>query len=255
MWCKVCSPGALTRTKHLLASVSTIRHFRSKLKHRSKLLISVGFESVTAECHFLKSTAGPSGENSGEYEAAEILDAESQCDVVVLTLEQPIHVRAGAMLLAIKLDTQKRNECRLAFHGSILKTGEKEIAELPVFRTKERRGVVERAHDPRTLICNGLFKKETDISVFNHMLVHLQGCDGSSLGVGRIDGTFGKQVTNSQYKAIVSPNRICILKGKCRISLSEDICQQVTTKLEKNQMAEVILRSKVYQNGKKIISY
>jgi len=99
------------------------------------------------------------------------------------------------MFLAIKLDTQKRNECRLAFHGSILKEGEKELAELPIFRTKERKGAVERVHDTRTLICQGLFKKETDVSIFKNMLVHLESSDGSSIGIARIEGTFGKQVT------------------------------------------------------------
>ncbi len=85
------------------------------------------------------------------------------------------------------------NQCRIAFHGRALHLfankayREQELAELRVFKPKRREGVVERRQDESTVIGRGLFKKETNMELFNGLRVGL-----SSGEQGVIEGGFGQ---------------------------------------------------------------
>ena len=65
-------------------------------------------------------------------------------------------------------------------------------ARLRVFKRKQREGAVERWADERTAIGRGLFKKETDISLFENMRV-VTGAGHE----GVLVGAFGK---SGKYK-------------------------------------------------------
>ena len=64
--------------------------------------------------------------------------------------------------------------CRLAFYGRAIALVDAAdaaaLARLRVTKLKAKHGVVERVgRDGRTAICRGMFKKETDLSMFRGM--------------------------------------------------------------------------------------
>ena len=66
--------------------------------------------------------------------------------------------------------------CRLACYGRLAaiidadKAGE--LAKLRVYRLKQKQGSIDRvAKDGQSAVCKGMFKKETDISLFAGMRV------------------------------------------------------------------------------------
>jgi len=68
--------------------------------------------------------------------------------------------------------------CRLAFYGRAVALVDPAdaaaLARLRVAKLKAKHGVIERVgRDGRTAICRGMFKKETDLSVFRGMKVRL----------------------------------------------------------------------------------
>ena len=66
--------------------------------------------------------------------------------------------------------------CRLAFYGRLaaLVNADQpaELAKLRVYKTKRKAGALDRvAKDGLSAVCRGMFKKETDISLFSGMRV------------------------------------------------------------------------------------
>ncbi|KAI1713934.1 elongation factor tu GTP binding domain-containing protein [Ditylenchus destructor] len=224
----ICSPNALTKTVKLFGTVKLIRQFRSQLKSRCRLQLTVGFESSTVECQFLKLYPKEDNPNEMEYELCDTLDSE-KCDHVRLTLEHPVYTRLGTMYLAAKLDIQKPLECRLAFHGTV--KGINETAEPEIFRRKYKQGSVERVEDDYSVICKGLFKKESDFSIFTGMIVNL-----STGERGLIAGSFGKQ-------------------GKCRLRIDDKLEADTIAKVQNGEEVIVTLRLKQYQNPKRLVAY
>lgn len=108
-----------------------------------------------------------------------------------------------------KLDTDIHlNQCRIAFHGHTLhlfankdfketsanamKSAESvadtyQLSQLKVYKEKAKEGVVERKQDEQTIIGKALFKKETNMELFNGLKVTL-----STGETGVIEGSFGQ---------------------------------------------------------------
>ena len=64
---------------------------------------------------------------------------------------------------------------------------ETSLPKLKVYKTKSREGVVERKVDDYSIVCRGLFKKETNMEAFVGLKVNL-----SSGELGTIEGSFGQ---------------------------------------------------------------
>ena len=121
-----------------------------------------------------------------------------------------------------KLDTDIHlNQCRIAFHGralhlfankdfkdtsvSSLKAAEAQantyqLAHLRVYKQKAKEGVVERMQDEMTVIGKALFKKETNMELFNGLRVTL-----STGEAGVIEGSFGQ---SGKFKVRISGKRV-----------------------------------------------
>ncbi|KAH7722035.1 elongation factor Tu GTP binding domain-containing protein [Aphelenchoides avenae] len=223
----ICEPGALTKIHQFLGTVKRIKQFHHQLRTRSKVHLSVGFEAVMAECQFLLPAADEPA-TTDEYEwSDEMTEATS---VVLLKLDQPVHSRVGALFLATKLDAQESTECRIAFYGHVQRNVEHE-GELPIFRRKQREGTIERVENANSVICTGLFKKETDFSHFNDMRVQF-----STGERGRIEGAFGKQ-------------------GKCRVAIPGGLQEDTLEQVKSGQLISVHLRMKKYLSSKKLVAY
>jgi len=106
----------------------------------------------------------------------------------------------NSLLIGSKLDTDIHlNQCRIAFYGRVLHSFvSKDFKEpsndkvtphlnsLKVYKIKQKEGTVERKHDEFTVIGKSLFKKETNMDLFNGLKVRLstgeQGVIESSFG-------------------------------------------------------------------------
>ena len=125
-------------------------------------------------------------------------------------------------ILGSKLDTDVHtSSCRLAFEGQLLLpiTSEKykteDLPRLKVFKIKEKTGIVERANNDQELIGKNMFKKETNIHLFDGFKVSLSSPISM---VGSIDGPFGQSgkllMLQILYKLMKFLIKILMLKEK-----------------------------------------
>ena len=72
--------------------------------------------------------------------------------------------------------SQDAPTCRLAFYGRILKlidpANPTALQQLKIYKLKQKQGSIDRVSpDGLSAVCKGMFKKETDISLFAGMKV------------------------------------------------------------------------------------
>lgn len=174
----IFEPGALSRTRFVYASAHKITFFKPKLINRCKLLISVGFNAMLAECQFFVEA-----DSVDEFELKS--DDDEDFSSVLLSFDSPIYTKPDSLYIASKLDSQDSG-CRFAFHGKIQRILNDD-RELCRFRRKIKFGQVERIENETSLICKNMFKKESNIDRFIGMPVKL-----STGEKGFIESTFGK---------------------------------------------------------------
>ncbi|GBG89227.1 hypothetical protein CBR_g48935 [Chara braunii] len=97
----------------------------------------------------------------------------SQRHWALLLYDSPIYCPIGSLLIGSRLDADIHvNQCRLAFHGNLVKAIDPEKKEtLRVYKMKTKEGMIERFVDEHTVIGKGMFKKETDMSLFTVSLL------------------------------------------------------------------------------------
>uniref|UniRef100_A0A8R1TXP1 Tr-type G domain-containing protein n=1 Tax=Onchocerca volvulus TaxID=6282 RepID=A0A8R1TXP1_ONCVO len=215
----IFEPETLRCVQFLLVSVNRIVHFQGILHQSSKLHISTGFETVTGQCQFLTSP----GEKD-DYEVVQELNETVK--FAIFNLERPVYTKEGSFYITSRLDYQGKG-CRFIFHGKFLKLldNDKQICR---FRRKKKVGKVERIENERSIICNSLFKKETNIDICCNMNVYL-----STGEVGRLESAFGKN-------------------GKVRVSFSEDLAKSTRTAYKNGLEIQVSLYFKKFLNSGKI---
>lgn len=82
-----------------------------------------------------------------------------------------------AVLIGSRLDaSQEASTCRLAFYGRVLKrldpNDASALQQIKIYKLKQKRGSIDRvAPDGLAAVCKGMFKRETDISLFCGMKV------------------------------------------------------------------------------------
>lgn len=154
--CLVGAPGALRAVKSVLATVNPVIFFRNTLNSKTKMHISVAFETIMAECQFLRE------QENGEFEQLSIM--ESPCHVL-LNFEKSVFVPENFSIpfMASRLEQQKG--CRFAFSGVFRDISQ--VEKIRKFTRKTRKGQVERIEkDGYSAICTGMFKAETNFEVF-----------------------------------------------------------------------------------------
>ncbi|VDP17752.1 unnamed protein product [Onchocerca flexuosa] len=211
----IFEPGTLHCVQFLLVSVNRIVHFQGILHQSSKLHISTGFDTVTGQCQFLASP----GEKD-DYEVVQELNETVK--FAIISLERPVYTKEGSFYITSRLDYQGKG-CRFVFHGKFLKLldNDKQICR---FRRKKKIGRVERIENERNIICNSLFKKETNVDIYYNMNVYL-----STGEVGRLESAFGKN-------------------GKVRVSFSEDLAESTKTSCKNGLEIQVTLYFKKFLN-------
>jgi len=221
----VCTPGVLPTISAAVVSVQKIPYFKSTVNTKAKFHITLGHETVMGKAVFFglyeqgeksESFDGKKFDFTTEYMYQDELIPETksaatdkttaasgtdepgkvtpQQQFAVLELEKPVTCPANSIVIGSKLDTDiHSNVCRLAFHGHILeaitepKYMETVLPSVKVYKNKSRQGVVERKADEYSVICKGLFKKESNIDVFIGLKVKL-----STGEEGVIESSFGQ---------------------------------------------------------------
>ena len=210
----VCHPSSVPTIFAGIIRVEKIHYYKGSVLSKAKFHVTVGHETVMGKAQFFGlpvSVDPPSDvevfDFAQEYlfqdelhEGSKGKDEESEPEVhlqhqyAVLELEKPVTCPNSSLVIGSRLDTDIHlNTCRLAFHGKFLTMfTEKNFAEtilpkLRIFKKKSRVGEVERATDEYSLVGKGLFKKETNISLFSNLKVRL-----STGEAGVIEGGFGQ---------------------------------------------------------------
>lgn len=82
-----------------------------------------------------------------------------------------------SIIIGSRLDaSQQAATCRLAFYGRILKlldpTDPSVLQQLKIYKLKQKQGSIDRVSpDGLSAVCKGMFKRETDLSLFSGMKV------------------------------------------------------------------------------------
>ena len=223
----IFSPGALVKAKNLLVKIQKIEQFKYDLKSQAKIHVSIGFETLMADCSFLKAELN----SEEEFEQQDGLNSEGVTHAL-LELQRNIYVKGteDEICLGSKLDSQKPTECRFAFHGRITRNLES-ANEIKRCRRKQREGTIDRIESDTSVICSGLFKKETTMDIFNGMHVRI-GDDGKD--IGRIENAFGKN-------------------GKVRIIISDGLSESTKDAVKNGQKIKVLLKMKKFVGINKIV--
>ena len=112
----------------------------------------------------------------------------------LLEYDHMVVIPPDAKVLGSRLDTDVHtSSCRLAFEGQIIHTFKSEkyksedLNRLKVFKLKEKSGLIERANNEYELIGKNMFKKESNLQLFDGFKVKI-----STGEIGVMDGPFGQ---------------------------------------------------------------
>ena len=112
----------------------------------------------------------------------------------LLEFDHMVVIPPDAKVLGSRLDTDVHtSSCRLAFEGQIIHTLNSEkyksedLNQLKVFKLKEKTGLIERANNDFELIGKNMFKKESNLHLFDGFKVKI-----STGEIGVMDGPFGQ---------------------------------------------------------------
>jgi selenocysteine-specific elongation factor len=115
---------------------------------------------------------------------------------VLLEFDAPVVCPNGVQLIGSRLDLNNETTftCRIGFYGKVCRVfSAQEAVALPVklFKHKEKVGAVDRIMPNGEMIGRGLFKRDTDITLFLGLKVTVRNTGGEELS-GVIDSSFGK---------------------------------------------------------------
>ncbi|XP_064458236.1 selenocysteine-specific elongation factor-like isoform X2 [Ornithodoros turicata] len=198
----VSTPGHVTSTLLAVARVQRIPYFKGKCISGAKFHITAMHDTLLARVTFFSREPG----SNEEAKSTALLDMDrdyawepelEQSDAkvwfVLLEMEHPLLLHPGTLLIGSKLDMDVQGTaCRIAFHGHVCRAFSeaddcRHSGALRVFKCKCKEGVVERVVNEHEVIVRSLFKKESNISNFSGLKVHL-----SSGEQGTLLGSFGQ---------------------------------------------------------------
>ena len=256
----VCQPSSIPTIFAGIIRVEKIQYYKGQVLSKAKFHITVGHETVMGKAQFFGLPVSAdvlqnadSFDFTQEYVFQEELHVQSKENekesadnmeiavnlkhqYAVLELEKPVTCPNSSLVIGSRLDTDIHlNTCRLAFHGKFLEVltdknyVETSLPKLRIFKMKSRVGEVERAVDEYSLVGRGLFKKETDISLFSNLKVRLTTGEA-----GVIEGGFGQSgkfkvriptgLSSESFSQMTAGQR---KKGKGKVMAVEEIGEKV----------------------------
>jgi selenocysteine-specific elongation factor len=203
----LCSPGALPTIDAAIIDLNKINYYKGTITTKSKFHISMMHDTVMARLSVFgyygsKDDLPVDGFDFSKhylYQDELLTSNDGQqpfpsLQFALLEFEHPVTCSNSCLVIGSKLDTDiHANVCRIAFHGKLLfpmadqKYQVNILPQLNVYKDKTKEGLVERKADEYSVVCRGLFKKESKIDQFVGLKVKLStGEDGV------IEGSFGQ---------------------------------------------------------------
>eukprot|EP01128_Nolandella_sp_AFSM9_P000376 TRINITY_DN10538_c0_g1_i1.p1 TRINITY_DN10538_c0_g1~~TRINITY_DN10538_c0_g1_i1.p1 ORF type:complete len:539 (-),score=129.03 TRINITY_DN10538_c0_g1_i1:240-1856(-) len=224
----ICSPNSVALLSQVLVTVSAISFFKWKISPSFKYHVSIGHYTVMASFSFfspstsdtlVKELEDESSNTATNFQLAE--DYENIGDqlkenyaLAVMTLATPIYAPLHSLYIASKLDIDvDSKDCRLAFHGKLVRALSPAEAQLKLFTRKNLEGIVDRVTSKRELIAANLFAKGADVNLFVGLQVTLENGDA-----GTIASAFGKS-------------------GKFKVTFTKDFSEPAPAKSTKVMLA------------------
>lgn len=190
-----CSIDSSIFAESMIIEFNKIDYYKKLVASKEIFHISIGHTTRTAKLTFFTPINASEDNNFTRESKYLYLDSETLPEnlpeiskiFVHLDFQKPILCFQNSLIVASKLDMDLNNEsvntCRLAFHSRIIDTN----FNPDIFKPKVRSGWVDRLHDSDTLIIKNMFKKETNLDIFNNLHVVLDTGEK-----GQIIGPFGK---------------------------------------------------------------
>jgi selenocysteine-specific elongation factor len=212
----VSSPGLLPTAYAIIIALKKIRFFKGEIVSGAKFHVSIGHSTILSTITLFNTEIIDEKKFSydDQYSYLQSLGEENEA-FALLEFDHPLVIALNSKVLGSKLDTDVHTtSCRLAFEGhlEVALTSEKykteDLNRLQVFKIKEKSGLIERANNEMELIGKNMFKKETNIHLFDGFKVKL-----SSGQTGVMDGPFGQsgkfkvrldQPLNEEVKNLIS---------------------------------------------------
>lgn len=192
----VSSPGLLPTAYAIIINLNKIRYYKGDIVSGAKFHVSIGHSTILSTITLFNHEVIDKPDKfsyDNQYSYLPSLGEENQA-FALLEFDHPLVIALSSKILGSKLDTDVHTtSCRLAFEGhlEIALTSEKykteDLNNLKVFKIKEKVGLIERANNEMELIGKNMFKKETNIHLFDGFKVSLS--NGQS---GQMDGPFGQ---------------------------------------------------------------
>jgi len=209
----VCKPGVLPSTLAIIIGMDKIRFYKGDLVSGTKYHCSIGHSTVLCNLTLFFHEDVEENESfdfNNDYSYAKAyadifpdnVENEKSDDRIkkavkiyaLLEFDNMVVIPPDAKVLGSRLDTDVHtSSCRLAFEGQIVHTFKSEkykledLNQLKVFKLKEKTGVIERANNDYELIGKNMFKKESNLQLFDGFKVKI-----STGEIGFMDGPFGQ---------------------------------------------------------------
>ena len=190
------SSEPLISRKFLLLEAKRVKYFKTELRSKTKIHISVLNESVLCkQILIVKPT------KFGFEYLDKVEEGEEEFHLII-ELEKAINILPGAIVIGSKLDSHPSlQKCRIAFYGKWINAEFDEKLKV-VYKLKEKYSFIDRIVSENRLICKGIssdlstltFKSgKESISKYIGMKVSIYktGQVNLSVAVGFIDSLFG----------------------------------------------------------------
>ena len=207
----IAEPNFVKNAFAVIVSLNRIKHFKANIETGSKFHISIGHETLIGKIDLfglvendLKNSNNTQElfDFNQEYVYLNELGEEANQDKKIIKYyalidfthdnqsDNGVLCVLNSLMIGSKLDTDIHlNQCRIAFHGRVLYSFTNKdfkqpntdatnktaihLKNLKVYKIKQKEGLVERKHDDYTVIGKSLFKKETNMDLFNGLKVSL----------------------------------------------------------------------------------
>ncbi|CAG5104447.1 Oidioi.mRNA.OKI2018_I69.chr1.g1258.t1.cds [Oikopleura dioica] len=210
-------PKSIKGISHVMVKLNKVKLYQDAIESGQKFHVTCGHQLANAKITLMKDRKGEKVDLSEEsffegkiFDFVDKFEQEDESILASLEFDRPIYFLPNGLLIGsrLELDANTTDKCRIAFSAFLEPLSTKNPKELVVVKEKSKTGTVERLHDDNTLIVKDLFKKETNLDLFNRLKVSLSTGESAI-----IDGTFG---TSGKIKIYNSDGFAEETKERCR---------------------------------------
>lgn len=243
----ICTPtGRIEKGLVLLLTAKRIKHFKTEMKSKSKIHISILNETVLCKrLIFVRLTVWG-------YEYLEEMPMEFNEEFhVIVELEKPVSILDEAIVIGSKLDVDPSlQKCRIAFNGKI-KISANSLDDFCIYAVKQKISLVDRIVSENRIIGKG-FGVVLSISKYINMDVSLYQFDTEGKEILKETSLISCSQTysNSNLIAVGVIDSLFGSSGKFNVSLKSKIplCTSVKKLILKLNFGKIMFKDAGKEN-------